>query len=168
MFSANLQIHIVTSCIHLRIQHTSRIPYLFHIFSDFVVYAAMTLFFSEKSVARCQFFDKCLSCLWFKRTTTVPNELIDSQHYKRLGRETLMAFHSLSHFTLTTTRLNLLFLKNLKLLENNSETGTIFLQPPVISFKRDKNIGNFSVRSSFYFHFTCTSAYVSYRITYTY
>ena len=47
VFSANLQIHIVTSCIHLRIQHTSRIPYLFHIFSDFVVYAAMTLIFPK-------------------------------------------------------------------------------------------------------------------------
>ena len=32
--------------------------------------------------------------------------------------------------------------KNLKLLQNNSETGTIFLQPPLISFKCDKNIGN--------------------------
>ena len=39
--------------------------------------------------------------------------------------------------------------KNLKLLQNNSETGTIFLQPPLILFKCDKNIGNFLVRSSF-------------------
>ena len=149
MFSANLQIHIVTSCIHLRIQHTSRIPYFFLHFLGLCRLCSDDPDFSEKSVARCQFFDKCLSCLWFKRTTTAPNKLIDSQHYKRLGRKTLMAFHSLSHFTLTTTRLNLLFLKNLKLLENDSETGTIFFQPPLISFKRDKNIGNFSVRSSF-------------------
>ena len=34
-------------------------------------------------------------------------------------------------------------LKNFKLLQNNSETGTIFSQPPLISFKRDINIGNF-------------------------
>ena len=40
-------------------------------------------------------------------------------------------------------------LKNFKLLQNDSETGTIFSQPPLISFKRDKNIGNFLVRSSF-------------------
>ena len=48
-------------------------------------------------------------------------------------------------FALTTTRLNLSFFK----LQNDSETGTIFSQPPLISFKRDKNIGNFLVRSSF-------------------
>ena len=36
-----------------------------------------------------------------------------------------------------------------KLLQNDSETGTIFSQPPLISFKRDKSIGNFLVRSSF-------------------
>ena len=52
-------------------------------------------------------------------------------------------------FALTTTQLNLSFLKNFKLLRNDSETGTNFLQPPLISFKRGKNIGNFLVRSSF-------------------
>ena len=40
-------------------------------------------------------------------------------------------------------------LKNFKLLQSNSETGIIFSQPPLISFKRDINIGNFLVRSSF-------------------
>ena len=34
-------------------------------------------------------------------------------------------------------------------ISDDSETGTIFSQPPLISFKRDKNIGNFLVRSSF-------------------
>ena len=42
-----------------------------------------------------------------------------------------------------------IILKNFKLLQNDSETSTIFSQPPLISFKRDKNIGNFLVRSSF-------------------
>ncbi|CAH3033545.1 unnamed protein product [Pocillopora meandrina] len=42
-----------------------------------------------------------------------------------------------------------IILKNFKLLQNDSETGTIFSQPPLISFKRDKNIGNFLIRSSF-------------------
>ena len=42
-----------------------------------------------------------------------------------------------------------IILKNSKLLQNDSETGTIFSKPPLISFKRDKNIGNFLVRSSF-------------------
>ena len=31
---------------------------------------------------------------------------------------------------------------------SDSETGTIFLQPPLISFKRDKYVGNFLVRSA--------------------
>ena len=39
--------------------------------------------------------------------------------------------------------------KNFTLLQNDSETGTIFSQPPLIQFERDKNIGNFLVRSSF-------------------
>ena len=42
-----------------------------------------------------------------------------------------------------------IILKNFKLLQNDPETGTIFSQPPLISFKRDKNIGKFLVRSSF-------------------
>ena len=65
--------------------------------------------------------------LSFKRATTVPNKLIDSQHYKRLRRKTLTAFHSLSHFTLTTTQLNLSFLKTL----NYSKT----IQRLVLSFR---------------------------------
>ena len=42
-----------------------------------------------------------------------------------------------------------IILKNFKLLQNDPETGTIFSHPPLISFKRDKNVGNFLVRSSF-------------------
>ena len=33
--------------------------------------------------------------------------------------------------------------------QNDPDTGRIFSQPPLISFKRDKNIGNFLVRSAF-------------------
>ena len=36
-----------------------------------------------------------------------------------------------------------IILKNFKLLENDHDTGRIFSQPSLISFKRDKNIGNF-------------------------
>jgi len=54
-------------------------------------------------------------------------------------------------FTLTYHPHNLAaqntILKNFKLLQNDSETGRIFSQPPLISFKRDKNIGNLLVRS---------------------
>ena len=42
-----------------------------------------------------------------------------------------------------------LILKNFKLFPNDSETSTIFSQPPLISFKRDRITGNFLVRSSF-------------------
>ena len=87
--------------------------------------------------------------LYLKRATTVSNKTIDSQHYKRLRRKTLIAFHSLSHFTLKTTYLDLSFLKTLNYAQNDSETGTIFSQPSPILFKRDKNIGNSLVTSSF-------------------
>ena len=42
-----------------------------------------------------------------------------------------------------------IILKNFKLLQNNPDTGRIFSQLPLISFKRDKNIVNFLVRSTF-------------------
>ena len=42
-----------------------------------------------------------------------------------------------------------IILKNFKSLPNDSETITISSQPPLISFKRDRNTGNFLVRSSF-------------------
>ena len=42
-----------------------------------------------------------------------------------------------------------IILKNFKLLQNDPDTGRIFLQPPLISFKRDKNIGNSLVKSAF-------------------
>ena len=41
-----------------------------------------------------------------------------------------------------------IILKNFTLPQNDSETGTIFSPLSVISFKCDKNIGNFLVRSS--------------------
>ena len=54
-------------------------------------------------------------------------------------------------FTLTYHPHNLaaknIILKNFALLQNDNETGRIFSQPPLIPFKRDKNIGNFLVRS---------------------
>ena len=53
-------------------------------------------------------------------------------------------------FTLTYHPQNLAaknILRNIKLLQSDNETGRIFSQPPLISYKRDKNIGNFLVRS---------------------
>jgi len=42
-----------------------------------------------------------------------------------------------------------IILKNFKLPQNYPDTGRIFSQPPLISFKRYNNIGNFLVRSVF-------------------
>ena len=61
--------------------------------------------FSEKSVFRWTL----LSC-FCRSSGPLPrptNWLTCGQHYKRLRRKILIAFHLLSHFTLTTTQLNL-------------------------------------------------------------
>ena len=54
-------------------------------------------------------------------------------------------------FTLTYHPHNLvaknIILMNFKLLQNDNKTGRIFSQHPLVSFKRDKNIGSFLVRS---------------------
>ena len=66
-------------------------------------------------------------------------------------------------------------LKNFKILRNDPETKHIFSIPPLISFKRDKNLGNFLVRSAFKFNsqpgtFTCkrtrckTCPFISYTV----
>ena len=55
-------------------------------------------------------------------------------------------------FTLTFHPLNLpvknIILKNFRLLQNDNETSRIFSPPPLISFKRNKNISDFLVRST--------------------
>ena len=50
--------------------------------------------------------------------------------------------------------------QKLPILRNDPETKHMFYLPPLISFKRDKNLGNFLVRSAFEFDnqpgtFTC-------------
>ena len=81
VYTPNLQIHIVTYCIHLRIHHTTRIPYLFDNFSDFVIYAVTTLVF-PKNRRQCASFSINVAVLFlsFKRATTAPNKLIDSKY----------------------------------------------------------------------------------------
>ena len=83
--------------------------------------------------------------LLLKRAIIAPNKLIDSQHYKRHKETTTIEFHppSQSRSKINHSK------KNFKLLQNDPDTGRIFSQPPLISFKRDKNIGNFLVRSVF-------------------
>ena len=104
----------VTCYIHLRIHHMLRILFLFCSYSDFVVYQVTTLIF-PKNQRQCASFSLNFVILFlsFKSATTAPNKLIDSQHYKRYRRKIPIALHSLSHFTLTATQLNLSLLKTL-------------------------------------------------------
>ena len=109
------------------------------------------------------------------------NKFIDRGHCKRLRRKILIASYSLSHFTLTTTQLNLSFQKTLNYFKT-IQTGFIFSQPPLNLFKPDKHVGSFLVRTSFQTndqpgpkrsikitdHFTCTCANVIYCITCTF
>ena len=141
--TTNLQIHIVTCCIHLHIHHTSRTPYLFHSFSDFVVYVMTTLIF-PKNQRQCASFSINVAILFlsFKRATTVPNKLIESSTKNSWeGKHWPHSIHS--HISPSQPRSQIYHSQKLKLLQNDSETGTIFSQPPLISFKRDKNRGNF-------------------------
>ena len=77
--------------------------------------------------------------LSFKWATTVPNESIDSQHYKRLRKENTdripftLKFHPHNHAVKS------IILKNFKLLQNDPETGTIFSQRPLISGSDQNN-----------------------------
>ena len=80
------------------------------------------------SEAMCQFFDKRGYAIPVvqaghhraQQWSTV------SSHYKRLRGEIPIAFHSLSHFTLTTTQLNTSFSKNFEVLQNNSDWYYLF------------------------------------------
>ena len=130
VFTTNLQIHIVTCCIHLHSHHSSRTPHPFHSFSDFVDYVVTTLIF-PKNQRQCTSFSIKVAILFlsFKGATTVPNKLIDSKHFKRLRRKTLTAFRLLLHFTLTTTQLNLSFLKNLNYSKTIQRLALSFRNP---------------------------------------
>ena len=84
----------------------------------------------------CQFFEKHGNPVSVVQAGHQRTQLIDrSHHYKR---------HKNNPFTLTfyphNHSVKTIILKNFKLLQNDPETGTIFSQPPLISFKCDKNI----------------------------
>ena len=98
----------------------------------------------------CQFFDK----------RGYPVSVVQAGHHRaqQIDRQSALQTAEKENtdripFTLTfhphNHAVKSIILKNFKLLQNDSETGTIFSQPPLISFKRDKNIGNYLVRCSF-------------------
>ena len=107
----------------------------------------MTTLIFPQNQRQCASFSMNVANLFlsFKWVTTLQKQ-IDRQSALQIRLRWKMLISFLSHFTLTTTQLNLSFLKNFKLIQNDSKAGTIFLQNPLNSFKRDKNIGNFLVR----------------------
>ena len=89
--------------------------------------------FSNKSKEMCPFFEK----------RGYPASVIQAAHHhaQQIDRQsTLQTSQKQKNDRIPFT---------LKILQNDPETGAIFSQPPLISFKRDKNIGNFLVRSAF-------------------
>ena len=106
--------------------------------------------FFPQSESMCQFFEK----------RGYPASIVQAGHHRAqlIDRQSSLQASQKEHsdripFTLTfhphNHSVKSIILKNFKLLQNDPETGTIFSQPPLISFKRDKNIGNILVRSSF-------------------
>ena len=104
--------------------------------------------FSNKSEEMCHFF-KNRGC---------PDSVVNTAQHRaqQIDRQSALQTSQKEKneripFTLTYHPHNLaaknIIFKNFKLLQNDNETGRIFSQPPLVSFKRDKNIGNFLVRS---------------------
>ena len=107
--------------------------------------------FSLKSEEMCHFFNK----------RGYPASVVQAGHHRaqQIDRQSALqtsqkennnripltlTFHPHNHAVKS------IILKNFKLLQNDPDTGRIFSQPPLISFKRDKNIGNFLVRSTYF------------------
>ena len=106
--------------------------------------------FSNKSQEMCQFFEK----------RGYPASVIQTAHHRAQQTDRQSALQTSQKekndkipFTLTfhphNNPVKAIILNNFKILQNDPETSAIFSQPPLISFKRDKNVGNFLVKSTF-------------------
>ena len=128
----------------------SRILFLILSFLDFVVFVVTTLIFLSKSGEMFNFFNK----------RAYPASVVEAGHHRaqQIDRQSALqmsqrdsndripftlTFHPHNHAVKSKNQ------KNFEGLQNDPDTGRIFSQPPLISFKRDKNIGNFLVRSVF-------------------
>ena len=98
----------------------------------------------------CQFFEK----------RGYPASVIQAAHHRtqQIDRQSALQTSQKEKndripFTLTfhprNNPVKAIILNNFKIFQNDPETGAIFSQPPLISFKRDKNVGTFLVRSAF-------------------
>ena len=74
-------------------------------------------------------------------------QLNNSQRHKCHKRKRIREYRSLTFHPLNLPVKNII-LKNFKLLQNDNKTSRIFTLPPLISFKRNKNISDFLVRST--------------------
>ena len=101
--------------------------------------------FSNKSKEMCQFFLKT----WLSRfcnskgpspRSTNRSTVSTTNVTKRKKCQNSIHPHN--------NPVKVIILNNFKILQNDPETGAIFSQPPLISFKRDKNVGNFLVKST--------------------
>ena len=95
-------------------------------------------------MSMCQFFEKLGYPTSIVQAGHHRAQLIDQQSSLQASQKQhsdriplTLTFHPQNHSVKS------IILKNFKLLQNDPETGTIFSQPPLVSFKRDKNIGNF-------------------------
>ena len=106
--------------------------------------------FFNKSKEMCQFFKK----------HGYPASVIQAAHHRaqQIDRQAALKTSQKEKndripFTLIfhphNNPVKAIILNNFKILQNDPETGAIFSQRPLISFKRDKNVGNFLVRSTF-------------------
>jgi len=106
--------------------------------------------FSLKSEEMCNFFNK----------RGYPASVVQAGHHRaqQIDRQSALqtsqreniekipftpTFHPHNHAVKS------IILKHFKSLQNDPDTSKIFSQPPLIPFKRDKDIGNFLVRSVF-------------------
>ena len=105
--------------------------------------------FSSKSEEMCQFFEKRGYPVSVVKTGHHRAQQFDRQSSRQTSQKDkndripfTLTFHPHNHAVKS------IILNNFKLLQNDPETGRIFSQPPLISFRRDKNVGNFLVRSA--------------------
>ena len=106
--------------------------------------------FSEKAEEMCQFSktrsDPVIHNSKHRAQSVHP---LDNRHHFRHTTSYREESHSHSHFTHITFQLvKNIILKNFKLPQHDPTTAEIFAQPLLISYKRDKNLSNFLVKST--------------------
>ena len=145
----NPQTHTAIYCTHHPTQHTSRTPSPTRNSLDCDVFVATTLT-SLRNQRKCVSSSKHavipiqLSTTAKHRAQSVhPQSAPLSSHNKLEGRIPLtLTFHP------HNISVKNIILKNFKLLQHDPTTAEIFAQPLLISYKRDKNLSNFLVKST--------------------